>query len=496
MALLPENLYSVAQTRELDRLAVADGKISAYELMQRAGQALLALIQEKYPGCSRMLVVGGTGNNAGDGYVLARLAQAKDIQVDVLPLLAGEGLAGEAKQAYADMLAAADGQGQVVTSNALLDQGYDIIVDAIFGTGLSRPVEGETAECIEAINTHPAKVVSADIPSGIHADSGAVMGCAVRANMTQSFIGLKQGLMTGAAPDYSGEVYFNDLKVPDSVYAQVEAVGQRIEKAKVNSHLGRRAPSTHKGQCGHVLIIGGNRGMSGAALLAGQSALRTGAGLVSIATRQGHAAYLNLNQPELMCHGIAELKQLKPLMDKADVIAVGPGLGDDVWAQELFKAALQSNKPLVVDADALNLLSQEYTERGNWVLTPHPGEAARLSGVSTQAVQDDRCNTAQSLAEHYDAVVVLKGAGSIVAQTGSAYCLSDKGNPGMASGGMGDCLTGIIAALTAQGLCLKDAAACGTYLHGLAGDRAAKLHGERGMLASDLLDPLRKLINP
>lgn len=496
MALLPESLYSAAQARELDRLATADGKTTAYELMQRAGQALLSLIQEKYPGCSRMLIVGGAGNNAGDGYVLARLAQTQGIQVDVLPLLAGESLTAEAKQAYADMLSATDWQGKVVTTNALHDEGYDIIVDAIFGTGLSRMVEGEFAECIAAINAHPAKVVAADIPSGINADSGAVMGCAVRANMTQSFIALKQGLMTGAAPDYSGEVYFNDLAVPEFVYAQLQAVGRRVEKTWVNSHLSRRARTTHKGQCGHVLVIGGNRGMSGAALLAGQSALRTGAGLVSIATRQGHAGYLNLNQPELMCHGVVELKQLKPLIDKADVIAVGPGLGDDVWAQELFKAALQSNKPLVVDADALNLLSQEYIDRGNWVLTPHPGEAARLSGVSALAVQESRCSTAQSLAEHYNAVVVLKGAGTVIASTGQTYWLCDKGNPGMASGGMGDCLTGITAGLIAQGLSLEDAAACASYLHGLAGDRAAKLHGERGMVASDLLEPLRKLINP
>ena len=496
MALLPENLYSAAQVRTLDHLATAGVNVSAYDLMQRAGQALLSLLQEKYPGCGRILVVGGAGNNAGDGYVLARLAQAQGVQVDVLPLLAGDSLQGEAKQAYADMLLATDWQGRVVTSTALRDQGYDIIVDAILGTGLSRPIEGEVAQCIEAINAHSATVISADIPSGINADSGAVMGCAVQANMTQSFVALKQGLMTGAAPDYSGEVYFNDLAIPEAVYTQLDPVGQRIEKAWVNSHLNRRARTTHKGQCGHVLVIGGNRGMSGAALLAGQSALRAGAGLVSIATRQGHAAYLNLNQPELMCHGVAELKQLAPLIDKADVIAVGPGLGDDVWAQELFKAALASNKPLVVDADALNLLSQEYTERGNWVLTPHPGEAARLSGVSVQAVQENRYSTAQSLAEHYNAVVVLKGAGTIITEEGAAYWLCDKGNPGMASGGMGDCLTGVVAALIGQGLALADAAACASYLHGLAGDRAAKLHGERGMLASDLLEPLRKLINP
>ena len=500
MALLPENLYSAAQARELERLVIAEGGVSAYQLMQRAGQALLGLIQEKYPGCSRMLIVGGGGNNAGDGYVLARLAQAQGIQVDVLPLVAGESLEAEAQQAYADMLASTDSgegwQGKVVTSNALLDHGYDIIVDAILGIGLSRLIEGETAEYIGAINSHPAKVVAADIPSGIDADSGAVMGCAVQANMTLSFLGLKQGLMTGAAPDYCGEIYFNDLQVPESIYGQLQAVGRRIEKKWVNTHLTRRPRTTHKGLCGHVLIMGGNRGMSGAVLLAGQSALRAGAGLVSIATRQGHAAHLNLNQPELMCHGIAELKQLKPLIEKADVIAIGPGLGDDVWAQELFKTALQSNKPLVVDADALSLLSQDYIARGNWVLTPHPGEAARLSGVTAQAVQKDRCNTAKSLAEHYNAVVVLKGAGTIVAGADSQYWLCDKGNPGMASGGMGDCLTGIVSALIAQGLGLEDAAACASYLHGLAGDRAAKLHGERGMLASDLLDPLRKLINP
>lgn len=492
MALLPIELYSTSQTRELDRLAIAAGT-PGFDLMQRAGEAVLRLVLEKYPGTQRMLVVCGAGNNAGDGYVVASLASKHRIQADVLPLQAPEKLQGSAAEAVALWQ---QGECKQVARSAL-EQDYDLIIDAVLGTGLSREVEADYAEVIAAINNHSAKVIAVDVPSGINGDTGAVMGCAVHAVMTMTFIGLNQGLFTGQAPDFTGEVYFNDLGVSNKVYAQLEPVGCRVEQQAVNALLTPRTRTSHKGDCGHVLIIGGNRGMSGAALIAGQAALRAGAGLVTIATRQGHAGFLNLNQPELMCHGVSDLKQLMPLIKWATVIAIGPGLGQDVWAREVFKQAVQADKPLVLDADALNLLSQEFVERSNWVLTPHPGEAARLSGTDASAVQKTRYATARELAEHYRATVLLKGAGSIVVDDqGGAYQLVDKGNPGMASGGMGDCLTGIVAALIGQGLPITEATAAAAYLHGMAGDRVARIHGERGMVATDLLEPLRKLINP
>ncbi len=493
MALLPENLYSVAQTRELDRLAIEAGT-PAIELMQRAGHALLRLIQEKYPGAQRLLVVCGGGNNGGDGYVLARLALQQGLLAHVLPLVAAKDLRGEAAEACRQWQGVPGAES--VDRQAFAEPGYDVVVDAMLGTGISRDLEGEVAELVAAINAYPAKVVAADLPTGVNADTGAIHGCAVKAQMTLSFVGLKQGLLTGSAPDYTGEVYFNDLGIPRAVSEALAPAGQCVQQPWVNARLVPRPRSTHKGRCGHVLIIGGNRGMSGAALMAGQSALRAGAGLVSIATRQGHAASLNLTQPELMCHGVSELKPLQALIEQATVIAIGPGLGQDTWAQELFKAAMASQKPLVVDADALNLLAQEYLNRGQWVLTPHPGEAARLAGQSTGMVQRSRFQSAQALAEHYNATVVLKGVGSIIAHPGQPFLLSDRGNPGMASGGMGDCLTGIVAGLIAQGLSLRDAAACACYLHGQAADRVAKVYGERGMAATDLLEPLRKLVNP
>lgn len=493
MALLPASLYTAAQTRELDRQAIATG-LSAYELMQRAAQGVLLLIKEKYPGTQSMLVVCGGGNNAGDGYVLARLAAEQEIAVDVLSLVPVEELKGEAQQAWDDLQASSP---RLVGREALgREDQYDLLIDGMLGTGLSRPVEGDLADVIERFNRYPAKRIAIDIPSGLSSDTGLAAGAVVQANMTLSVVGLNQGLFTADGPEYAGEVYFNDLGLSDAVLEPVAAAGERVEANWVKQRLQPRSRTAHKGQCGHVLIVGGNLGMSGAALIAGQAALRTGAGLVSIATRPNHAAHLNITQPELMCHGIAEIHQLQQLIDQASVIALGPGLGQGVWAKELFQAAVNADKPLVVDADGLNLLAQDFVDREHWVLTPHPGEAARLTGTSTSAVQGDRFNTAQSLAEHYKATVVLKGAGTVIAQSATSYLLSDTGNPGMASGGMGDCLTGIIAALIAQGLPLDEAAACGAYLHGLAADRLAKASGERGMLATDLLEPLRKLVNP
>ncbi|MBL4744403.1 MAG: NAD(P)H-hydrate dehydratase [Cycloclasticus sp.] len=262
---------------------------------------------------------------------------------------------------------------------------------------------------------------------------------------------------------------------------------------KVKACLPARKKDAHKGDAGHTLLIGGDAGFSGAIRLASEAALRVGSGLVSVATRAEHAASITIARPELMCHGVSGRLDIKQLAKRCQVIAVGPGLGQSAWSNQLFEAALETNLPTVIDADALNLLSQQPRKNNHWVLTPHVGEAARLLNCTTAEIQQDRASAAEQLQEQYGGVVVLKGAGSLVFD-GEEMFICNAGNPGMASGGMGDVLTGVIAGLIAQGLTLFEAAKLGVLVHAMAADYAAK-QGERGLLASDLMAPLRELVN-
>lgn len=489
---LPHALYRAEQVRELDRIAIEDQGIAGRTLMERAGAAAFALIRERWPEADKVCVLCGVGNNAGDGYVVARLAMEEGLDVQVLQLGEFERLQGDARTNYE----AFEGLGGAMRLFDGIPRGTELIVDAVFGTGLERPVEGEWREALEAAAAHPAPVIAIDMPSGLHADSGRVLGFGLKAECTISFIGLKQGLFTGEGPEYAGEVFFNALEVPALIYSSVILSARRIDWTQQSGCLGRRSRNAHKGDFGHVLVVGGDSGFSGAALMAGEGAARAGAGLVTLATRPEHAPLLNLARPELMVHGVRSAEELGPLLERASVIALGPGLGRGPWGMELAGAALQSGKRLVVDADALHLLVEHPARREDWVLTPHPGEAARLLGISVDAVQADRFAAVAALYDRFGGVSVLKGAGALVQSSNRrppAVC--SEGNPGMASGGMGDVLTGVIAGLLAQGLTEALAAEAGVCLHAAAGDRAA-LGGERGLLATDLLPHLRRLANP
>jgi ADP-dependent NAD(P)H-hydrate dehydratase / NAD(P)H-hydrate epimerase len=481
---LPIKLYRAAQVRELDRIAIQQRGIPGFELMSRAGYEVFQRIKKQWPDARSVAVLCGSGNNAGDGYIIAGLALDAGLDVCVYTVSEPEKLHGDALTAYQCY------KGAVIPFRAEQAVNADVVVDALLGTGLDRAVTGLYAEAIQAINNHSAPVVAVDIPSGLNADTGNVMGCAVKADCTVTFIGLKQGLFTGQAADYCGEIYYTQLGVPDDVFAGIEATATRVVKMP----LPRRSRFAHKGNCGHVLIIGGELGYSGAARMAGEAALRVGSGLVSVATRAGHSGLMNLNRPELMCHGVETADQLAALLGKVDVVVVGPGLGQSDWAKRLFNAAINAGKPAVVDADGLNLLASAPVTKTNWVLTPHPGEGARLLHCSTAELQQDRFAAARSLQSHYGGVVILKGAGTLIASE-HRLALSNTGNPGMASGGMGDVLSGVIAGLLAQGLSLQDAAEQGVYNHGLAADLAAQKEGERGLLASDLMPYLRQSVN-
>jgi NAD(P)H-hydrate epimerase len=310
-----------------------------------------------------------------------------------------------------------------------------------------------------------------------------------------TFIGQKAGLYTGSGPDYVGKVYFDDLDVPDELYARVPSNQIVLDKHILDLALPPRKPVCHKGQFGHVLVVGGDTGMVGAVRMAAEAAARVGAGLVSVATRKQHAAQVAMARPELMCHGIDTASELQPLLDKASVVAIGPGLGQSDWARDLLSAVLSTQLSLVLDADALNLIAKQPVKRGRWILTPHVGEASRLLGCSSQEVQDDRFSSVKAISEKYNCVAVLKGAGTLVQTVyEKAVYLCRDGNAGMATAGMGDVLTGIIAGLLAQGLSFSDAARCGVLVHALAADQAAQ-QGQRGMLATDLYPYLRRWVN-
>jgi len=460
--------------------------------MTRAGAASIAAARERFPDARRWQVLCGAGNNAGDGYVVARLAALDGIVVSVVALIDPDTLSGDAATAYGDF--AAEG-GVVMPWAGEVDAEADLLVDGMLGSGLMRDVEGELAAGVLAVNEHPAPVLALDIPTGLHGDTGAVMGCAILADLTVTFVGLKTGLFLDQGPNCCGELVFAGLDIPEAAKAASESEFRRIDDKAVEQYLPRRRRTAHKGDFGHVLVVGGAAGMPGAIRLCGEAALRSGAGRVSIATDPGHAAIIVANRPELMCHGVNGADDLKQLIDNADVIAVGPGLGRSPWADEFMAVLVDDERPSAWDADALNWLAESPGKSENRVITPHPGEAGALLGITAAQVQADRRAALKGLEERYGGIVVLKGAGSLVSSASGAPWLCTSGNPGMAAPGMGDVLTGIVAALLAQGLSPEQAAAPAVEIHAQAGDKAAEA-GERGLLASDLLSELRGLINP
>lgn len=492
MSNLPAEIHTVAGVRELDRCAIEDEGVRGYTLMMRAGRAAVDAALARFPDAQRWQVVCGTGNNAGDGYVVARLAAAEGRSVSVLTLIDPASLGGDAATAYGDF--AAEG-GVAVPWSGELDAEAELLVDAMLGSGLDRDVGGDFAAAVTAINAHGAAVVALDIPTGVNGDTGRVMGTAVRADLTVTFVGLKAGLFLADGRKHCGALEFAGLDVPRSCRERVKPAFRRMNQKTLSASLKRRARDAHKGDFGHVLIVGGGAGMPGAVRLAGEAALRTGAGLVSIATHPTHANIIVASRPELMSHAIEDPGDLEPLIEKADVVAFGPGLGQTDWSRALYDVVAALDLPAVWDADALNLLAGARSVNADRILTPHPGEAGRLLGTSAEDVQDDRRAALDALVDRYGGTCVLKGAGTLVSGADGVPWLCTSGNPGMAAPGMGDVLTGIVAALRAQGLGAETAAALGVEVHARAGDLAAA-RGERGLLASDLLEALRAVVNP
>ncbi len=485
-----DNLYDAAATRALEHHAIASLGLTGLTLMERAGRAVFEALQRRWPQARRLLIMCGAGNNGGDGYVVARLAHAAGMAARVVMLSSEARLRGDGASAFRAMREAGV---TPFAADAWFDD-IDIVVDALLGTGLERKVEGVYAETIARINAAALPVLSVDVPSGIDATNGRCHGVAVRATATVSLVSLKQGLVTGAAPAYTGALEWHAIDLPRAVFEAVPPTAQAIDHAHLGSLFGPRSRTAHKGDHGHVLVIGGGCGYGGAARMAAEAAARVGAGLVSLATHPDHAASLTAQRPEIMCHGVDNASDLVPLLARASVVAIGPGLGQSAWAQRMWAAVRDCRQVQVVDADALNLLAADPDQRESRVLTPHPGEAARLASVATDVIQADRYAAVAELCDRYGGVVLLKGAGTVIASAGELPLVVRDGNPGMASGGMGDVLTGVIAGLLAQGFTPRVAAAAGACVHAHAADRAARA-GERGLLAGDLMPLLRAAVN-
>ena len=486
------SLYTAAQVRELDRIAIEEKGLPGILLMKRAARATLAALLERWPRPTAITVFCGAGNNGGDGYVLAALAHAQRIPVRLIQVAPPDKLGGDARRAYD--FAVDEGVIMMPLAEASMPR-EGLIVDALLGTGLNGDVRPPFADAIRLINDSGLPVVAVDVPSGLCADSGRVLGSAVSASVTVSFIGRKRGLFTGRGPVFGGEVLFDDLAVDESVYAGIDAEARLLDWPALAAALPVRPRDAHKGMSGHVMIIGGDLGFGGAAIMAAEAALRTGAGLVSVATQPRHVAALNARCPEVMAVGVISGQELEPLLARPTVLVVGPGLGTTPWSEQMLQKALATDVPRVLDADALNLLAQgrigATADLSRTVITPHPGEAARLLGWTTIDVQNDRFAALNALRTRMSTTVLLKGAGTLIGDPRGDIAVCPYGNPGMAVGGMGDVLSGVIGALLAQGLDPRRAAETGACLHALAGEDAVASFGEVGLCASDLLPMLR-----
>lgn len=456
-------------------------------LMQKAAASVLGCLLQEFPTSTRLHIVCGTGNNGGDGFVLAVMAKRFGLHPTVY--LHGQPKAADATAAFSQM------QQCGITPEPLENFAPDngVIIDCLFGTGINSAVREPWAACIAAVNRSSLPVLSVDVPSGLAADTGHVPGTAVYADITLTFIANKPGLVTADGPAHGGRLIVDTLDVNTDAS---QAAAFQVTPAMITGCLPARHRNAHKGHFGHVLVIGGDAGYGGAALLAATAALHTGAGLVSVLTHPIHASALVATQPELMVNGIEPTSTddtAKRLLNAADIIVVGPGLGQSTFGQRYYQWVMQhlttTGKKAVLDADALNLLAASPVRLQNTVLTPHPGEAGRLLNLPAAVINANRFDAASGISDQYGGIVLLKGAGTII-HTQSGQFVNSTGNPGMSSGGMGDVLSGIVGGLMAQGLSTNDALLAGAWCHGASADAAAELVGEAALHATDVIDHL------
>ena len=484
-------LYTAEQSKEIDRILIEQTPGGGYELMQRAGYACFKRLIERWPSAHNIIIYTGTGNNGGDGYVVAYLLARAGRHVKVCQLGDVNRMKGAALKARSAYLAA---NGSIISPLDTVTA--DLMVDAIFGSGLNRDLAEQACAWINRINDYNAPLLAVDIPSGLDANRGGARPVAVNADITVSFITRKQGMYTAAGRNHCGQIFYEDLQCNDAISTHSKPINPNcwlLNYQEALTWLPTRRADTHKKNFGHVLVMGGNYGMSGAVCLAAKAALYSGAGLVSVLTRGQHIAITTTLCPSLMVHDATHSETVKRLIYNCDIIVIGPGLGSDNWALALMSAAMDNSKDLVVDADALHLLAQEPSVTNRWILTPHPAEAAHLLNTTTREIQSDRFSAARAIQSRYGGVCVLKGAGSIVSSN-QQTTVCEGGNPGMSSAGMGDVLSGVIASLQGQGIAQEQAALLATCAHAYAGDLAAA-NRPRGLSAAAVIDYLRVAVN-
>ena len=506
-------LVTAAEMRELDRAAIKGRKIPSLRLMENAGNAVAREMERRFGSLrgKTVTIVSGKGQNGGDGLVVARLLRQKGCKARVALLTAPSALKGDAA-ANLKRFQRAGGRCHAIDTDANLTavlgpllQTSDLLVDAIFGTGLNAPVKGVAASAIDRMNASSRPIVAIDLPSGLDADTGTVLGTAVTATLTVTLARPKRGLYLGVGPNYAGVICVADIGIPTDLIATAKIPVTLLDAASIRSLLPIRHRTAHKGTFGHAGLIAGSAGKTGAAAMAAMAALRVGAGLVTVATPRSVSDVLEAKLLEAMTFPAPEteartlskqaLESLRAFAADKTALAIGPGIGTHPDTQTLVHNLLvEVNKPMVLDADGINAVAghREMLSRagGPLILTPHPGEMARLLGITSAEVQRDRLGMAARLACEQHVYVVLKGAGTIVAGPDGRLAVNSTGNPGMATAGTGDVLTGIITGLLAQGLSAWDAACAGVYLHGLAGDLAASEQGEMGLIAGDVIQAI------
>ena len=504
-------LVTAAQMRAMDRAAIEDFGLPGIVLMENAGTAVVAACAELLTqrGGYVVRVFAGKGNNGGDGFVVARHLHNAGCEVAVALLARGEELRGDAATNHAIAAKMGIPIVEITERNRArlrkMAAEADLIVDAVLGTGLSGEVTGLSREAIRAINGSPAPVVAVDIPSGVHADTGAILGVAVRADLTVTFGLPKIGLYQHPGAALAGDVRTADISLPASLTDNPDLRVELATAPLMRSLFPARAPAGHKGDCGRVAIVAGSRGFTGACALAAKGALRAGAGLVTMAMPDAVAPVIQGLVAEAISRPLpstpegtlaaAALDELLELNESMDAVVLGPGLTQHVETQTLIREVVaRCRAPLVADADAINALARDaaplLARRGPTVLTPHPGEFARLRHTDIASVQADRVNAATAAAREYGCVVLLKGAGTVTADADGRVVINPTGNDGLATGGTGDVLAGIIGGLLAGGAAPFEAAALGAYWHGLAADLIAERRSARTLIAGDLLDYL------
>jgi ADP-dependent NAD(P)H-hydrate dehydratase / NAD(P)H-hydrate epimerase len=494
MSALPHGLFTASQIQSLEQAVIQAGTPGIL-LMKRAGRAALAHIEQLYPHKPPLGLLCGGGNNAGDGYVLAALARAKGWSVQLFYTQPPSQLQADAQAAFAFAqqeqvpMQAFDPERAAAAAPGLW-------VDALLGLGVRGTVRPPLRAAIVWLNQQRQPVLSLDLPSGLCPDTGRSLGAVVNATHTLCFVALKPGLFTAMGPSGCGSLAFADLGLTPGDYPAASIT--RLDYSQITSWLPRREAHFHKGHSGEVLVLAGDLGMGGAGLLASEAALRGGAGLVTLATHPAHVGASLARCPEVMVQGIQSPAQLQPLLERAHCVLVGPGLGQSPWSEQLLQAAIGSGKPLVVDADALNLVASQrsvFTLPPGCIITPHPGEAGRLLGCSAQQVQDDRLAALAQLSQRFAAITLLKGAGSLIGDGQTRY-LASVGNAALATAGSGDVLGGLIAALWAQGLEPVRATAAAVCIQGEAAARQVANSGLLGHKASDFWSHWPSLLNP